>query len=337
MKARACVAAWLAASLVAVGQGAAQDRPAEPAPLAAKALLLDVASAGELRVAVGERGIVLISDDGAQNWRQATSVPTQSTLTGVFLFDTKKGVAVGHDEVILGTADGGDTWDKVHYAPDAQQPLFDVFFLDPLHGIAVGAYGAYFTTRDGGVTWSPQKFSAAPVTGTAPAPASDDPYADPPPEFHLNQIAASGGRLFIAGESGQLYRSDDRGETWQTLPSPYDGSFFGVLPLDGDVVLAFGLRGHLFRSEDAGKTWRRIETGTVALLTDGVRLSGGRVAIVGLSGVVLVSEDEGKTFQLVQQEDRKGLAAVVTRGRSALTVVGEGGIKDIVTGEAGTP
>ena len=65
------------------------------------------------------------------------------------------------------------------------------------------------------------------------------------------------------------------------LPSPYEGSFFGVLPLEDDVVLLFGLRGHLFRSEDAGESWIEIETGTVAMLTDGIRLPDGRIVITG--------------------------------------------------------
>ena len=51
-------------------------------------------------------------------------------------------------------------------------------------------------------------------------------------DFHLNRIVgASGSRLYIAAEAGHLYRSDDAGRTWNELPSPYEGSFFGVLPL----------------------------------------------------------------------------------------------------------
>ena len=39
------------------------------------------------------------------------------------------------------------------------------------------------------------------------------------------------------------------------MPAPYDGSFFGVLPLTDGAVLAYGLRGQLFRSENRGATW----------------------------------------------------------------------------------
>ena len=56
-------------------------------------------------------------------------------------------------------------------------------------------------------------------------------------DYHLNHIARSGtGRLYIAAEAGTIYRSDDDGQTWISLPSPYHGSFFGTLPLENDSL-----------------------------------------------------------------------------------------------------
>jgi photosystem II stability/assembly factor-like uncharacterized protein len=278
-------------------------------------------------VAVGDRGHVLLSDDRGRTWRQAESVPTRALLTGVCFSNFLEGVAVGHDEVILTTRDAGQTWALAHFAPESRQPLLDVACAGG-RVIAVGAYGVYFSSRDGGASWGERKF--APLAGKAAAgrgPASDDVGRD----FHLNKIAAaSATRLYIAAEGGHLYRTDDGGATWHELPSPYDGSFFGVKPLGGDVVLAYGLRGNLFRSEDAGATWRKVETGTHAMLNDAVGLgTGDAIVVVGLSGVVLVSRDAGKSFALMQQEDRKGLSAARAVGGDALVVVGEGGARRI--------
>jgi photosystem II stability/assembly factor-like uncharacterized protein len=203
--------------------------------------------------------------------------------------------------------------------------LLDVTCSPDGHVIAVGAYGVYFTSDDWGATWKEQKFAAT-APKAAPKKADDDDIGR---DFHLNRIvAASPDRLYIAAEAGHLYRSDDRGASWHELPSPYAGSFFGVRPLAGDVVLAFGLRGNLFRSEDAGATWAKIETGTHAMLNDVVKMGkGGATAAVGLSGVVLVSHDDGKSFVLMQQDDRKGLAAAMAVGSETLVTVGEGGVK----------
>jgi len=334
-------AAWLAVAAPALAQsgqsapaasGAAPaaardlvDRPADIEPAAVHSLLLDVARAGERLVAVGERGHVLLSDDDGRSWRQAKAVPSRTLLTAVAFADAKLGWAVGHDEIILHTADGGETWTRQHYAPEAQQPLLDLWFADTRRGIAVGAYKSYYATEDGGSTWTRKPFEPAPPPGAKP-PGPDD---DIPPEYHLNRIAGQGERLYIGAEAGQLYRSDDAGRSWRTLVSPYTGSFFGLLPLTSDSVLAFGLRGNLFRSDDGGASWRKLESGTTAMLTDGFALPDGRLVLVGLSGTVLVSADAGHAWTLAQQADRKGLSAALPVRDGALVAVGEDGARRI--------
>jgi photosystem II stability/assembly factor-like uncharacterized protein len=311
--------------------------PAEPAPLALKSLLLDIGQAGSRFVAVGERGHVLTSDNRGQSWSQAAGVPSQEMLTSVCFSDEMHGVAVGHDEIALVTSDAGNSWQRTHYAPDARQPLLDVL-CNGSDVIAVGAYGAYFTSSDRGVTWVGRKFEVQPVPerkGTPPKAApsnAEDRYADDEivGDFHLNRIVgASGSRLYIAAEAGHLYRSDDAGKTWSELPSPYEGSFFGILPLDGESLLAYGLRGHLYRSDDGGQTWRQVEVSSDAMLNDAVRMPQNGVAVVGLSGTVLLSKDGGQTFTLHQQPDRKGLSAVLPVGVMELVTVGEAGVRSI--------
>lgn len=327
-------ARWLVALAVTLPAGGAVPQPpAERVPLAAHSLLLAIAQAGARLVAVGDRGIIVLSDDQGGSWVQAVLVPTQALLTGVCFLDAQHGVAVGHDEVILVTADAGRTWQRTHYAPEAQRPLLDVWCGSGGQLIAVGAYSAYFSSGDGGASWQEQKFSpAAPVAAPRSRSPAADAGADEPPrnDYHLNRIvAASDTRLYIAAEAGHLYRSDDGGASWRTLTSPYAGSFFGVLPLGDTALLAFGLRGNLYRSEDAGASWRRLESGTVAML-DGAAHEGGRaVVIVGLSGVLLASSDDGHSFTLLQQADYSGLAAVVAAAGGALVAVGEDGARRI--------
>jgi photosystem II stability/assembly factor-like uncharacterized protein len=337
----------VAAVLAAAGAVHAAEAPplsAEPARLAAKGLLIAIASAGERLVAVGDHGIIVLSDDRGASWRQADAVPTQALLTGVCFNDAQHGVAVGHDKVILRSADAGRTWQRTHYAPEAQRPLLDVWCGADGHVIAVGAYSTYLTSNDGGVNWNEVKFT--PVPRAAPAPAASggaavgSEAADTDEQarggYHLNRIVGAGAaRLYIAGEAGHLYRSDDGGATWLTLASPYEGSFFGVLPLAGDTVLAIGLRGHLYRSADAGSTWQQIDTGTVELLDGATQFDNGAVAIVGFSGVVLVSHDGGRSVTLLQQADRAGLAAVVAAGDETLAAVGEDGAR-LISVAAGT-
>ena len=321
------------APLASAREAAPQDpaeRPAVIAPLAVRSLLLDVVQAGRRLVTAGERGHVLHSDDAGVTWTQAPA-PASANLTALCFCDGKNGWAVGHVETILRTQDGGNSWDLVHFEPANPQPLLDVACAGSGRGIAVGAYGVVYVTTDGGAVWSQVPFEPDPVPGAAKADAAADDMeaeVDLGFEFHLNAISRGpSGRMYLGAEAGRLFRSDDDGAHWRELPSPYDGSFHGVLALDGDVVLAFGLRGNLFRSEDGGATWVAIPTGTTALLDAGASIDENTVVVAGTAGVILVSRDGGRSFELAQQDDRLAIAAVVPAGDGSLVVAGEGGVR----------
>jgi photosystem II stability/assembly factor-like uncharacterized protein len=273
---------------------------------------------------------VLLCDGSCASWRQV-SVPTKATLTGVHFIDRRRGWAVGHDAVILRSVDGGEHWERVHYAPDEERPLLDLWFGDARSGLAIGAYSYLLATADGGATWDERAFEPEPwPLERAVAEAGDaDAGYDSDIDVHLNDIeAAGGGRLYIAAEAGRIFRSDDSGATWWSMPSPYAGSLFGVLPLAADSVLVFGLRGHLYRSDDGAATWRRIEVGTEAMLTDGIRHPDGRVILTGLAGALLVSNDGARSFDLLQLPDRQGIATALAKDDDTLILIGEFGLEE---------
>ena len=302
------LAAWLPALLVGLPtQASGNTQPAVQAPLAATSLLLDAAMAGARIVVVGQRGHILVSDDGGASWKQ-TQVPTRALLTAVHMHDENTGWAVGHDAVILRTDDGGDTWRLMHRAPEEERPLLDVWFRDKDTGFAVGAYGYFLATRDGGKTW------------TSRAISKDD--------FHLNEIVPAGAeRLYMAAEAGVAYRSDNGGNTWHELRSPYTGSWYGALVLDEDRMLLLGLRGHLFLSEDGGESWTQVATGTTATLTDAVRLPSGLVLLTGLEGILLTSRDGGRTVSTTRLTSRQGISSVLALADGSVLLTGEFGVR----------
>ena len=332
-------AALVMLALAALPVRAEAPSPGIIAPLAVRSLLLGVCAVpGGGLVAVGERGHLLESRDGGAGWVQAAT-PARSGLTAVTFLDREHGWAVGNDEVIVLTRDGGATWQLSHYAPEKQQPLLDVWFGDASHGLAVGAFATIYATADGGQSWQalefapqplPQARAARPIAARPAKPAADAMREDEGiAQPHLNAIAqGANGQLYLAAEAGHLYRSTDGGVRWSELPSPYQGSFFGLVPLAGDSLLAFGLRGHLYRSDDAGQSWRGIESHTQALLAGGTRLKDGTVVIVGLAGTVLVSVDGGASFTLHQEADRKGFAAVAP-APDGVVIVGETGVRTL--------
>lgn len=291
--------------------------------LAVNSLLLQSDRKGSLTVVVGERGHILYSFNN-KNWKQA-SVETRQTLTNIFMLNKKTGWAVGHDAIILKTNDAAKTWKKTFSDVDEQAPLLDLYFKDDVNGIAIGAYGLVYVTEDGGKTWNKNELNIADENNNAAKTA--EIFTDIS-DIHLNDIAFAGNkRFYIAAESGHVLRSDDDAKSWISLSLPYQGSFFGILPLSFNKVLAYGLRGHLYLSIDAGSTWEKIETGITEMLTDGVILSNESILISGLAGTLLISKDEGKSFHALNLKHRHGLTSIVETKGSSILLTGDAGVE----------
>ncbi|HKK04070.1 MAG TPA: YCF48-related protein [Gammaproteobacteria bacterium] len=309
-------------------------------PLATETLMLDIVRVGETLVVVGERGQVLISEDQGRSWTQQRT-PTRALLTGTWFHDRNLGWAVGHDAVILRTEDGGETWCRVHVAPELDLPLFDVWFADAQNGFAIGAYGYFLRSSDGGRTWQEEALEEIEPESSAEDEDADggdegwggDDWLDNITDMHLNRVVLdAAGRLYLVAEAGIVFRSDDQGRTWLRLGTPYDGSFFNGLPPDDDSLLIFGLRGNMFRSWDAGASWRKIRLPVDSSLFGGARLRDGHIIVVGSAGVMLLS-DEGDSYRLVQRPDRKALTSAMGTSDGAVIVIGEPGVERIEPGE----
>jgi len=253
----------------------ALERPALAVRSPARAVLLAATAAGLRLVAVGEHGLVALSNDGGASWWQARAVPTSVSLTAVRFADARNGWAVGHAGVILRTQDGGETWSRqadgrslaqvalaaagrttddrltkaaerlVADGPD--KPLLDLHVFDSEQAFVIGAYGLAFETVDGGASW------------TSAMDRLDNPKA-----LHLYALQVDADTIYIAGEQGLLLRSEDRGRSFRRLVSPYAGSWFTVAVPRKGVVIVAGLRGNAFVSTDAGNSWSRLQGGAAA-------------------------------------------------------------------------
>ena len=294
----------------------ANENPqSQPAAKASERLLMDIKALSNGRIiTIGERGHLLISDDNGQSWQQKL-VPTQALLTKLFFYNDNIGWAVGHQQTILNTSDGGDTWTLQRSSDNLDQPaLFDIWFKDMLNGFSVGAYGLYLQTSDGGKTWHE----------VYQGELEDEEIGFS--HFYSISFQPENQVLFLAGELGFMAQSSDLGQSWQKLQSPYHGSFFKILALQDGSLLAMGLRGHLFRSLDSGKNWQTINTGTIAVLQEALVLRDGRILILGTDGAMLLSENGGKSFTLNQRDDRIHLAAALELESQQLLLVGIKGV-----------
>jgi photosystem II stability/assembly factor-like uncharacterized protein len=316
------------------------DRPATPNGLAEQSVLLAAANAGERLVVVGERGIVLFSDDHGQHWQQAV-VPVSVTLTTVTFTTPTLGWAAGHAGVILHTQDGGKTWQRqldghmaqrllqAEYAnakndtdpkrvaraaqakalatPEADKPFLALHFVDLNTGYAVGAYGLLFRTTDGGKRWD------AWVT-----------RSDNPKGLHIYAVASDGKQLLLAGEQGLLLHSDTDGQAFTAIDSGLRRSFFSASHAAGQWWLA-GLQGSLLHSAD-GKKFEAI-SGLPPISWASIQKSDRQLLLTNQAGMAFVLDPgSGKTRQLPLAPGFP-IATVFPSGDGGLIGIGLRGVK----------
>lgn len=293
-------AGWLLAAAVSVAAQAPRAPalvPAQRVAHAPQATMLAATRAGQRIVAVGDHGVVLLSDDDGKRFRQAQAVPVDAALTAVSFADAQHGWATGHWGVILHTRDGGEHWTVQRSDVTTDRPLFALKFLDARHGVAVGLWSLVLRTDDGGAHWHPVQM----------------PVPERAKKADLNLLGLfsdARGRLFATAERGMLARSDDQGLTWTYLSTGYTGSFWTGLALADGGLLAAGLRGSLYRSGDDGRSWSRIDTQSKSSIT-ALAQSGAQVVGVGLDGLLLRSADAGASFRSEVRADRRSLTALV--------------------------
>ena len=332
----------------AAAVGDALSTPAMQAPQAKSAVLLDLARAGARLVAVGERGIVLLSDDNGMSWRQA-EVPVSVSLTSVQFVDANTGWAVGHGGVVLASRDGGEHWTmqldglraaqleldaakaQLPSASDqdaaaarvqtaerlagegADKPFLALQFVDARHGLIVGAYGLAFRTDDGGTTWQS-------VMG----------QIDNPMGAHLSAIAQQGTHWFLAGEQGYLARSNDAGQSFTQLQSPYAGSFFTLQIRDDGVLLVAGLKGNAFASSDLGESFQPAPVTMPVSFSDAIRTDDGQLLLVNQSGALFRTNSQpGALLKPYGKPLDKPVASVVQAADGSLTLAGFTGLTRI--------
>lgn len=318
-------------------QGVLQT-PAVMTSRANNAVLQAITRAGDRLVAVGERGVVLLSDDSGKTWRQAR-VPVNTTLTAVEFSDASQGWAVGHAGVVLHTGDAGETWtiqldglkaaalelaaaasDSVNGGSErrllaaqqlvedgADKPFLALSFTDAKNGLVVGAYGLAFHTVDGGVTWQSWM-------GRIPNPKG----------LHLYGVSQQNKDIYLAGEQGLLLRSLDAGSHFDALDTPYEGSYFSVALLPTGRLLIGGLRGKLFTSDDQGNSFQA-SNNSIPVSFNTITVAGKRLLLVNQAGIAFQSGFSTISMDPLPLSSGHPLTALIEAADGTLVGVGLSG------------
>ncbi len=340
--------------------------PALPTSDAVGAQLLDMTWAGDRLVAVGERGLVIYSDDEGRSWQQAR-VPVSETLTALSFPTDEHGWAVGHGGVILHSGDSGTSWQLQLDGNDANRQRLDyvtdrVMLLEAQIREAEAEPDEDLSYELEEAQYAVEDAELALETGPAD-PFLDVWFADNQFGFavgaygmlyrtdngglqwriaqegienlegyHYYSISAGDDALYLSGEAGIAYRSDDGGETWQRLDLNYDGSLFGILALGQGEVLSFGLRGNIFLSRDRGASWDNITPADAPGLSffGAGQLPGGGLLLVGAGGALATSLD-GESFSVEIHTSRDTFSAALAVD-DELLLAGMSGVTRIAAG-----
>ncbi|TDG02877.1 glycosyl hydrolase [Paraburkholderia guartelaensis] len=277
-----------------------------------QSMMLGATLAGSRIVAVGEHGVILLSDDNGAHFHQANEVPANATLTSVAFADAQHGWAAGHWGVILRTDDGGENWHLQRADAGVDQPLFSIAFRDASNGWAVGLWSLVLRTNDGGKTWAAAKREDISGAGKG--------------GLNLYTVFPGGGSsVFAVGERGTVLRSKNNGQTWDAKATDYNGTLWSGTMTRAGMIYVAGLRGHIFSSIDGGDTWTPVASGTDGSITDLVA-EADSIAGVSLDGDMILARDREKGFQARKIAGHDGLTAVVFDAQGRPVIFAKDGV-----------
>jgi len=206
--------------------------------------------------AVGARdstsyGTILFSNDGGDTWvRQGEGSPALKNidLSDVWAIDENTVWAVGTDNHILKTTDGGQNWTTVQ-APNLPfgVGLSSISIVNKSDIWISGSPGIVYHSADDGLSWTVfdtvffQKGLMQGIWAIS------------------SQVVYVAGGVFTDRESsGFIARTLDGGTTWETVipPDNYDrNEWIGVKATDENNVVVYGGKAHYTHTTDGGKTW----------------------------------------------------------------------------------
>ncbi|HKP85299.1 MAG TPA: glycosyl hydrolase [Blastocatellia bacterium] len=268
--------------------------------------------------ASGTRGTYARTTDGGATWRAGAVAGAEGLdFRDVDAFDADTAyllsIGKGESSRIYKTTDGGANW-TLQFTNNRAEAFFDAMaFWDPDHGIAmsdpVDGRFIVITTDDGGKTWNQVPAERLPpaITGEGGFAASGTCITV---QGKSNVWFASG------GSAARVFRSTDRGRTWQVTPAPIasgvdSAGIFSIAFKDpkngviagGDYRKPDDGTNNFATTTDGGRTWKAVRGSRPAGYRSCVAYAGRSTLVaVGTSGSDY-STDGGASWTSLDREN----------------------------------
>ncbi|MHA2091200.1 MAG: ABC transporter permease subunit [Candidatus Kariarchaeaceae archaeon] len=196
--------------------------------------------------------------------------------------------------------------------------LFDVVSVNQSYAWVVGENGVVIQTSDGG-NWTEETtpisddlhsidflnrtFMAVGSGGTVITKTIDGNWIDVSPTTDIifrsvsivkaDNSTTQKTTAFIAGENGEIWKTNDGGTIWENKVLGTSSDFYGIDFMNETHGLIVGENGQIYGTSNGGQTWEQREApeSVTSTLRDVLYISDIRAFIVGDNGVFLKSTD----------------------------------------------
>lgn len=267
--------------------------------------------------AVGHAGVILHSSDGGRSW--------------VKQLDGNQAAQLAVDAATAALAEQPDE-ERQRHVDEARQlvedgpdkPLLAVHFFDAQRGLVVGAYGLALATVDGGQHWrsisqqldNPSAlhlYDILDVNGTLFIAAEQGLLLrstdhgehfnalDTPATGTFFGLLASGGQSLLAfGLRGKILRSDDLGDSWQSIANDQPVTLTAGAHASDGTLLLVDETGRVLASHDDGRHFSAAPT-QASSLTSLSETGDGRFMLAGVRGLTAFSLQDGQRSSAREQ------------------------------------
>jgi len=184
---------------------------------------------------------VYYSDDLGESWTKATSDETAEELFRVIFYDKHNGMAVGANNAVIVTEDGGDTWTAVDGpAAEAGVTINDADYNRFDHIYIAYANGKIYRTTNLGTSWTEVK------------DMGEGSFTSLRFDMDVRYVAYA--NYNTAAGVGEVYRSSDGGVTWreETVDPAANTGLNGLFVCDANLLYSVGAAGVVSRFARAG-------------------------------------------------------------------------------------
>lgn len=187
-----------------------------------------------------------------ESWEKISNFIDSATVfplvQDIFYLDSLKAFAVGNDQMLLKTLDGGVNWQVLKSPTLVLSTPWDIDFIDEKHGFAGSRTNQFYKTSNGGETWSVVRFLSTEagisnfemldtlngigIIGGGVLGFTNDGWESfelYPLSNYANRIFKGPNGVFWVAGTWTILKSQDFGGSWQnTLTQPNSVNFYDI-------------------------------------------------------------------------------------------------------------